>query len=194
MTSEESEEVSAIITEAFYAKFSEKLELSTGELQTIVNNAWLKEAQNLGLDVYTIKDSKEVVGAYGLSKQVKPRLTFSFLGKLTAIIKHLGLKRFIQFLKVLLEMNHQPKENELYIDFIAVKKDKRNQNIGQFIMENIYAAANQEQDIKRISLIVLKDNERAKHVYEKAGFKKDYSVQSEKFDILVKSLDKTKTI
>ncbi|MCC5889772.1 MAG: hypothetical protein JJU01_04320, partial [Alkalibacterium sp.] len=121
MKPDECEAVSALIADAFYSKFRPKVKLSKRELQTIISRIWLGEADNLGLSLWTVKKNGHIVGAYGLSEYVETQITPSLIGKLTAVIKHLGLLRFFKFIKILIETNHRLGRNELYIDFIAVK-------------------------------------------------------------------------
>lgn len=189
MKPEEIEEVSRITAQAFVSKFSGKIGLSQEELGIIIANVWFKEADNLGLNVWTVKHNDTIVGAYGLSEKTRTRITLSMLGKLTGIIRHLGLVRFFLFLKVLLETNHKLATDELYIDFVTVKERNRNQNIGHFIMQSIGAYAEEKEGIGTVSLFVLKDNNRARHLYEKFGFKKSQRVNLPKYDFLVQTID-----
>lgn len=190
MKPEEKIIVSAILTQAFYSKFSSKVGMSTGELQIIISEVWLGEAEAFGIDVWTVKKEGTIVAAYGLSEFNKHRMTLSLLGKLTAVIRHLGLRKFIFFLKVLFETNRKREENELYVEFVAVKEGNRGQNIGHFIMESIKAYATAKEGVETVTLFVLKDNNRARHVYEKYGFKYRKNVKSAKYDFMGLTLDK----
>lgn len=190
MKPEEKIIVSAILTQAFYSKFSSKVGMSTGELQIIISEVWLGEAEAFGIDVWTVKKEGRIVGAYGLSAHNKHRMTLSLLGKLTAVIRHLGLRKLVKLLKVLLETNRKLEENELYVEFVAVRESHRGQNIGHFIMESIKAYAAVKEGVETLTLFVLKDNDRARHVYEKFGFRKRQDVKSTKYDFMALTLAK----
>ena len=58
---------------------------------------------------------------------------------------------------------------------MKTKKNKKNQNqgIGSFAIKKILQHAFLNMNLHRVELTVLSDNDRARHVYEKCGFKKE---------------------
>ncbi|MDZ7834947.1 MAG: N-acetyltransferase [Alkalibacterium sp.] len=79
----------------------------------------------------------------------------------------------LQFAATGLETNRIPDGNECYIDFIAVKESRRNQNLGHRLMEEIIRLKENDLAITKLSLYVLKGNKRAEHLYRAYGFEED---------------------
>jgi ribosomal protein S18 acetylase RimI-like enzyme len=175
MKKHEEEAVSHMLANAFYGKFQDKTRLTKKQLQKLLKLVWIQEADSFSMTIFTVQAEGEVVGAFGCSTsgQFKPGLRL--LAKTAAIIKAIGPKAFVSFVKAGLSTSRNPAPNEWYIDFIAVKESHRNQSIGHDIMDYLTGAALSDPEIDNLTLYVLKGNDRAKHLYEKYGFIEQYS-------------------
>lgn len=150
---------------------------------------WLEESEAFNLTVYALKEGEEVVGAFALTHRGKPKLSVSLVAKVAAAIKHTGLKELYHFAKAALESSRRPKQDELYIDFIAVKENWRGNHIGHQLMENILRVSKERKGISTVSLYVLKTNDRARHLYEKFGFKRDPRHENKDYYFMVQNLN-----
>lgn len=170
MKKQEEEAVSQLVANAFYNKFQDKTRLTKEQLQTLLKLVWIQEADSFSMHLFTVKNEDEVVGAFGYSTSGHFKPTLSLFAKAAAIIKAIGPKAFISFVKAGMSTSRDPAQNEWYIDFIAVKESHRNQSIGHDIMDYLTGEAMDDPSIHTLTLYVLKGNERAKHLYEKYGF------------------------
>lgn len=170
MSPAELTDVSDILEGAFADKFTDKTALSAQEVKTLMKLLWLKESQVFGLQPYVLKDGDEVVAAFGITGQTKKRCSVSFIAIVLAVLRQYGVRELFHFAKTGLETSRSPADDELYIDFIAVKASRRDENIGHRVMEAIDALKAKEPGIRKVSLYVLKDNGPARHLYTKFGF------------------------
>ncbi|KAF1298823.1 hypothetical protein BAU15_14160 [Enterococcus sp. JM4C] len=91
--------------------------------------------------------------------------------KLNKII-FLGLKsRIINMFSSSNKQNEEVKEEEDCLLSIAVKKELRGKSVAKLLVDNVEEVL-LSKDVRAYSLSVKKDNPRAKHFYEKLGFKK----------------------
>lgn len=171
----EEEAVSHMVANAFYGKFQDKTRLTKKQLQKLLKLVWIQEADSFSMTIFTVKTEGEVVGSFGYSTSGQFKPSLSLLAKAAAIIKAIGPKAFISFVKAGMSTSRNPAKNEWYIDFIAVKESHRNQSIGHDIMDYLAGAALSDPEIDNLTLYVLKGNERARHLYEKYGFIEQYS-------------------
>lgn len=186
MRTQESEMVSRLVANAFFEKFTGKTYLTKAMLQTILKLIWIEEADSFGMTIYTVKSEGEVMGAFGVTSRKKSPYRLRLLAKTCAVIKRIGLKEFLSFLKTGLQTSRTPEHEEWYIDFIVVKENVRNQNIGHMIMSALDGMVSAEPDISHLSLYVLKGNKRAIHLYEKHGFLKDPVRSKDTYHFMVK--------
>jgi ribosomal protein S18 acetylase RimI-like enzyme len=80
---------------------------------------------------------------------------------------------FISILKALildLSFNHHPAKDELYIDSISVAEEARGRGVGTHLL-NFSESFAKERDLKLLSLNVMYENNKAKKLYEKKGYK-----------------------
>lgn len=180
------DQVTEQLTDAFAEKFTEGSSLSQETVKKLIQLFWLNEADMFGLELYALKEGSEVVGTFGLTKRNKKRLTVSFLGKLFAAVRVLGVRPVMQFALTGLETNRTPDSNECYIDFIAVKESRRNQHLGHRLMEEIIRLKENDLDITKLSLYVLKGNERAEHLYRAYGFEHDKANERSSYNFMVR--------
>ncbi|MCC5894683.1 MAG: GNAT family N-acetyltransferase [Alkalibacterium sp.] len=186
MDVDESELVSQMVANAFYAKFSGKTSLNKQMIQKIVKLIWLEEANAFGMSVYTVKVGKEVAAAFGVSTRQKIRPSIRLGAKALAVIKKIGWRDFISFIKVGWETNRTPESDEWYIDFIVVKEGHRNQNLGHAILSALDEMVTRDPKAGKLSLYVLKSNARARHLYLKYGFSEKIDLQKIDYHFMVK--------
>ncbi|GAA0358285.1 hypothetical protein GCM10008932_08730 [Alkalibacterium iburiense] len=170
MQHRDSKELSERVVNAFYG---EDTHLSKETLETLIRLLWLEESEAFNMTVYVLKEEEEVIGAFSLTHGGKTKISVSLVAKLAAAVKHICLKEMYQFAKESLETSRKPHQDELYIGFLAVKESWRGNRIGHQLMENILRMSKERKGISTVSLYVLKTNDRAKHLYEKFGFKRD---------------------
>lgn len=187
MGSTESAEVSCLVADAFYTKFSDKTSLSKSMLQKILKLIWIEESERFGMSIYTVKLEGEVVGAFGFTAFREAQLSIQLIAKACAVIKIIGLKNFVSFLKVGMHTNRKPECKEWYIDFIVVKEKFRNQNIGHTIMSSLDEMVARDYSAEQLSLYILKGNDRARHLYEKYGFMEDSASGKGDYHFMVKN-------
>lgn len=171
MTEKDIPEVAELLGDAFANKFTDVVPLSKQTAKKLMKLLWLEEANVFGMQPYVLKEGEEVVAAFGVTASKKGQVTLSFIAKVSAVVRKIGLKHLITFARVGLETSRMPDRDERYIDFIAVKRSRRNENIGHQVMEEIDELKVTEPGIKKLSLYVLKENGRARHLYTKYGFK-----------------------
>lgn len=182
------EKVSELVTDAFYDKLTVKAELSKYKVQTILKLLWIQEAEQYGMTVCTVWQDNTIVGAFGVTKRQENGFSLRLLAKTLAVINHIGLKSFLCFMQAALETSHLPQIGEVYIDFIAVGQAFQNQGIGHFIMNQLAERSEQDGRLRKLTLFVLKGNNRAIHLYEKMGYKKTGNNRSEKYHFMVKRI------
>lgn len=141
-------------------------------MKKLMRLLWLEEAEAFGMQVYVLKDGEEVVGAFGITGNQKSKLSVSFIAKVLAALRTIGLSKLITFGKIGMEASRKPSKDELYIDFLAVKESRQNEHIGHQLTENIDRLKKTSPKINKLSLYVLKNNEPARHLYEKFGFRR----------------------
>jgi ribosomal protein S18 acetylase RimI-like enzyme len=84
-------------------------------------------------------------------------------------VRELGLPRALWAAFLLWLLSHHPEPGEAYISDVGVAQDCQNEGVGQFLMEHAELWA-WEHDRRRMTLWVAETNNRAIHVYEKAGY------------------------
>lgn len=161
------------LSNAFADKFTHDTALSKEMAKKLMKLLWLEEYKVFGMQPYVLKDGDDIVGAFGVSTRQRYRLSVSLIAKILAAVRVIGMKEMRLFAEEGLQTSRKPDRDELYIDFIAVKETRRNQGIGHRLMEEIERIKESRSDIKKISLYVLKDNEPARHLYAKYGFKEE---------------------
>lgn len=186
MTKQDITQVAEQLCKAFADKFTEKTLLSERQVKQLIKMLWLEETSVFGVQSYVLKEDDEVVGTFGITIRKRKKLTVSFVAKVLAAIHVLGIKRLLRFAEIGLETNRKPDKNELYIDFLAVKESKRNQHLGHRLLKEIDQLIERNPAIEKISLYVLKDNDRALHLYKKQGFKVVTEHESDQYYYMVK--------
>lgn len=179
-------EVAEQLSNAFAGKFTEETVLSKETAKTLMRLLWLEEPEVFGMQPYVLKEADEVVGIFGVTLNQRTKLTVSFIAKALAAVRVLGIKQLLLFAKEGSKTSRNPDKDELYIDYIAVKESRRNQHIGHLLMEEIEQLKEKHPEIRKLSLYVLKDNDRARHLYTKYGFKEDRKHERTSYCFMVK--------
>ncbi len=121
-------------------------------------------------------DSKHIVIARSDDGEIVGVGTYQYKGKfslditLSTMIEVYGVFRGIY--KMFLLLNYFPTKRDseaLYVDAIAVAENYRGQGIGKLILAELEKIAI-ENDLKYITLDVIKENDKAKKLYEQIGF------------------------
>jgi ribosomal protein S18 acetylase RimI-like enzyme len=84
-------------------------------------------------------------------------------------IRELGMLRMLRAAFLLWLVGYRPKPGEAYISDVGVAQDHQGQGVGQLLIEQAEEWA-RDHNRERMTLWVAATNERAVHVYEKAGF------------------------
>ncbi len=179
-------EVAERLSNAFSDKFTRETTLSKETAKKLMKLLWLEEYKVFGMQPYVLKDGEDVVGAFGVSTRQRYKLSVSLVAKTLAAVRVIGLQEMRLFAEEGLQTNRKPDKDELYIDFIAVKETLRNQGIGHRLMEEIERLKESRPELRKISLYVLKDNEPARHLYSKYGFKEEPKQELASYLYLVK--------
>lgn len=188
MAADDLPQVAELLGNAFADKFTEETPLSKQTAKKLMKLLWLEETQVFGMQPYVLKEGNEVVAAYGVTGNQKKTLTLSFIAKVLAALHKIGVRQLFTFARVGLETSRTPDKDELYIAFIAVRESRRNESIGHRVMEDIDALKVSKPGIRKLSLYVLKDNEPAKHLYTKYGFKFLQGFERPKYFFMVKTV------
>ncbi|AYV69752.1 hypothetical protein C2I06_24590 [Niallia circulans] len=92
-----------------------------------------------------------------------------YLGEFSNLLfKELSFKSFVKILLFFGSLSHEKKENEIHIDFITVSKEYRGTGIGTELIELVKNSADQSQFV---TLYVSKNNNAARKLYERLGFR-----------------------
>lgn len=188
MKREDSKQVSERVVNAFYDKFKEDTGLPKETLQKLIKLLWLEESTAFNMAVYVLKEEKEVVGAFALTQKGKPNFSLSLIAKAAAAVKHIGFKKALLFAKAGLKTSRSPRQGEVYVDFIAVKENQRGKHVGHRLMKEIEKLCKEGKAISKISLFVLKSNDRAKHLYEKFGYEEEAAHELKDYIFMVQNL------
>jgi len=84
-------------------------------------------------------------------------------------VRALGMPRMLRAAFLLWLISHRAEPGEAHVTDVAVARDYQAQGIGQLLMEYAERWA-RDHDRARLTLWVAESNQRAIHVYEKAGF------------------------
>lgn len=84
-------------------------------------------------------------------------------------VRELGMLRMLRAAFLLWLMGYRPKPGEAYISDVGVAPDHRGEGVGRLMMEQAEQWA-RDHDREKLTLWVAATNERAIHLYEKAGF------------------------
>ncbi|WP_423190536.1 GNAT family N-acetyltransferase [Alkalibacterium sp. f15] len=179
-------QVAELLSNAFAEKFTEETGLSKETAKRLMKLLWLEEYEMFGMQPYVLKEADEVVGGFGVTLNQRKKITVSFVAKVLAAVRVLGMKQLLLFVKEAAKTNRDPDRDELYIDFIAVKESRRNQHIGHRLMEEIEQLKEKHAETLKLSLYVLKDNERARHLYTKYGFEECREHERKSYYFMVK--------
>lgn len=92
-----------------------------------------------------------------------------YLGEFSNLLfKELSFKSFVKILLFFGSLSHEKKENEIHIDFITVSKEYRGTGNGTELIELVKNSADQSQFV---TLYVSKNNNAARKLYERLGFR-----------------------
>ncbi|WP_027108917.1 GNAT family N-acetyltransferase [Lacticigenium naphthae] len=173
MQEEDVKQVSEIVAHALKDKFQETLSIPERTLQKLVKLLWISEAEAYGMKVYVAKEKDTIYGAYGITYKPTVVPSVRLLAKVKKMTDYIGWKDMQNFLTVSRKTRRRPGKGEAFIDFVAVREDARDQKIGHLLMTSISSWALRRRSVKELTLYVLKENERAHHLYEKFGFQVD---------------------
>lgn len=84
-------------------------------------------------------------------------------------VRELGMPRMLRAAFLLWLLGHRAEPDEAYVTDLAVARDYQGQGIGQLLLEYAERWA-REHDRARLTLWVAENNQRAVHIYQKAGF------------------------
>lgn len=171
---ENEEAVLPIFIEAFREKLAGIFKTDAEIIELIQRFNFIDDHKESGFFVAQDNNIKAVVSIRDKNNYLSNvKIT---LGK----FKGYSLKTIYKLLWMNIALDHNPKENELYIDTLAVHKEFQEQGIGSFVLKTIIDAA-KEKGYKRVSLHVIIENEKAKKLYEKFGFKIVKTLESKFF-------------
>lgn len=158
--------------------FPDKFGPILGENAEPVLRDWLRLSQRHLQTTTVAKVAEAVVGFMVLQTPAAPRADDGrWLWH--ALQRHHGLFGALRglLLMLLLDSRHRPKDEEIYIEMLGVEPGWRGQGVARRLLTHAEVVA-QEQQIDRLALTVVSDNDLALRLYAKMGFAVQFEQRS----------------
>ena len=153
------EEAVRLFLYSFWDKFGGTLK-NKEKAKNLIKNSMKLE------NIIYVEEQGELLGfvtinSYREGACIEPK--FEEIKKIYSVVES-----FIVYLKLLL-FRHKSSEGEIYIEFIAVSEKARGMGLGTRLMDELLGYAKKNY-YKKLTLLVVENNPKAKILYEKLGF------------------------
>ncbi|MBU3142888.1 N-acetyltransferase [Clostridium sp. CF012] len=168
---EDNETICSLLVESFHGKFHSLVNLDDKNIVKLLRETWSNDSNDLAKKQMVIKENGKIIGTILLkwkeNNQAKPiPININFM----CLLKQFGLTNIFKFIVGTSFLEYQPKQQECYIEHIAISSSYQNKGIGKLLLAWSKSFVCNNPQFKRLTLYVSDKNKNAIHLYEKMGF------------------------
>jgi len=168
--------VSQLLLQGFCTKLQFGTKITDARLQLLLEKMLVLDKQLGKGKRFVAIEGGSIIGSFSIKFQGKWSKQRSNMIKTDVLtywneIKALGLANALGFLLRLMCLHHHPRHGEVYISDLAVHEKYQGSGVGKAMLKWAIEEAELQSNNQFVSLHVADSNVRAKHLYERMGFR-----------------------
>ncbi|NEW09310.1 GNAT family N-acetyltransferase [Paenibacillus sp. SYP-B3998] len=168
---EDDEAIRSLLVESFHGKFHSLVNLDDKAIIELLMETWTDDSNFSAKKQMVIKENEAIIGTILLKwKENSSSKSTTTKIDIMHLFKRYGFINVWRFIIGMRFLEYQPKEQECYIEHIAIHSSYRNKGIGTLLLAWSKNYIQNHTEFEQLTLYVSDKNKHAIHLYEKMGF------------------------